>query len=260
MKNLTRVLFKFFMKLIMTPILLLITIVILVVYTLAGCIFVPAQTFRFMGLTTLAAVQSAFLNRDNTNIFLDALYEFFRKYMSFYEQIIHIPLAIWIPAEENPSNLLKLLEYQWKVLSENWLSTIIVFFTIIFSFVLSFSLLGIKALDYLHLDRLKEKLFSSPASADLAADPATTFQLAQANNKIDSLQTLINDLKEERQKDNAEIKNDKTPEAVRETYSVKPGDGLLVVARKFKVTIDKLREWNKLTDDKLQIGQKLIIK
>ncbi|MBL7722913.1 MAG: LysM peptidoglycan-binding domain-containing protein [Chitinophagaceae bacterium] len=262
MKNLTRALFKFLMRLLMTPLLLLVTIVILVAYTLAGCVLVPAHTLRYMSLTTLAAVQSAFLNRDYTNIFLDGLYEFFKKYVSFYGHIFYIPLAIWVPAQENPSNLLKLLEYQWKVISENWLSTIIVFSTLIFSFALSFSLLGIKALDYFHLDRLKEKIFTSSNSSEIITDTTATFQLGLANNKIDSLQTVIDNYKKEHKKEIEEGKKENSlldTKVGQKTYLVQPGDGLYSVARKNKVSINQLREWNNLTGDDLRIGQKLIV-
>lgn len=262
MKNLTRALFKFLMRLLMTPVLLLVTILILVAYTLAGCVLVPAHTLRYMSLTTLAAVQSAFLNRDYTNIFLDGLYEFFKKYVSFYGHIVYIPLAIWVPAHENPSNLLKLLEYQWKVISENWLSTVIVFLTLIFSFALSFSLLGIKALDYFHLHRFKERVFTSSNSPEIITDTTTTVELRLANVKIDSLQTVINNIKKEQKKDIEEGKKENFPlvsKGEQKTYLVQPGDGLYAVARKFKVSINQLREWNNLTEDDLRIGQKLIV-
>ncbi len=43
------------------------------------------------------------------------------------------------------------------------------------------------------------------------------------------------------------------------TYFVQPGEGLYAVARKNKITVQQLREWNNLTSDNLLAGQELII-
>ena len=43
-------------------------------------------------------------------------------------------------------------------------------------------------------------------------------------------------------------------------YTVKRGDTLTKIANRYHVTISQLQEWNKLKDDKIQIGQKLIVK
>ncbi|MDZ4857794.1 MAG: glycoside hydrolase family 3 N-terminal domain-containing protein, partial [Candidatus Hydrogenedentes bacterium] len=52
-----------------------------------------------------------------------------------------------------------------------------------------------------------------------------------------------------------------TPAATTDTeYIVVGGDGLKKIATKFGVTIDEIKEWNGLTSDSLQVGQKLIIK
>jgi LysM repeat protein len=42
-------------------------------------------------------------------------------------------------------------------------------------------------------------------------------------------------------------------------YSVKEGDSLWSIGRKYYVTVDTLRELNDLSSDDLQIGQKLLI-
>ncbi len=43
-------------------------------------------------------------------------------------------------------------------------------------------------------------------------------------------------------------------------YRIRSGDALFVVARKFDTTPEKLREWNKLTGDKVRIGDSLLVK
>ena len=45
-----------------------------------------------------------------------------------------------------------------------------------------------------------------------------------------------------------------------ETYTVKSGDSLSVIAVKFDTTVAKLKEWNNLSSDVIQIGQVLIVK
>lgn len=42
-----------------------------------------------------------------------------------------------------------------------------------------------------------------------------------------------------------------------ETWVVQPGDTLMVLARRFCLDLDRLREWNRLPDDRIRIGQKL---
>ncbi len=193
--------FKFSIKLILTPVLIVIAVGVLALYTLIGAVIVPIQSLRYLGLTTIAAVRSAFTNKDYTNIFLDALYEFLKRYLAFYGQIFFIPLAIWMPAQHNPSDLSKILEYQWEVISANWLSTIIVFMTLIFSFTLSFSMLGMRGLDYLHLYELKEKIFSNNSTGtsdykvtqndDTLGGENTIATEAMLLERIDSLNSII---------------------------------------------------------------------
>lgn len=45
-----------------------------------------------------------------------------------------------------------------------------------------------------------------------------------------------------------------------EYYTVKKGDTLAKIADKYDVTISDLKKWNKLTDDNIMIGQKIIVK
>ncbi|HNA01015.1 MAG TPA: LysM peptidoglycan-binding domain-containing protein [Ferruginibacter sp.] len=43
------------------------------------------------------------------------------------------------------------------------------------------------------------------------------------------------------------------------THKVEPKEGLYAIARKYQVTVQQLREWNKLGSDELKIGQELIV-
>ncbi len=42
-------------------------------------------------------------------------------------------------------------------------------------------------------------------------------------------------------------------------HQVKPGETLFRLSRKYGVAVDKLKEWNKLPDDIIEVGQRLIV-
>ncbi|MCE9535071.1 MAG: LysM peptidoglycan-binding domain-containing protein, partial [Nitrospirae bacterium] len=42
-------------------------------------------------------------------------------------------------------------------------------------------------------------------------------------------------------------------------HVVKPGETLYRISRKYGATVDKVRKWNKLPDDIIEVGQKLIV-
>lgn len=42
-------------------------------------------------------------------------------------------------------------------------------------------------------------------------------------------------------------------------HVVKPGETLYRISRRYGVTVDKVRKWNKLPDDIIEVGQKLIV-
>ncbi|MCX5727417.1 MAG: LysM peptidoglycan-binding domain-containing protein [Nitrospirae bacterium] len=42
-------------------------------------------------------------------------------------------------------------------------------------------------------------------------------------------------------------------------HVVKPGETLYRISRRYGVTVDKIRKWNKLPDDIIEVGQKLIV-
>jgi LysM repeat protein len=47
--------------------------------------------------------------------------------------------------------------------------------------------------------------------------------------------------------------------AANKIHSVQPKEGLYTIAKSYKVSVQQLREWNKLTTDELKIGQQLIV-
>ncbi len=57
-------------------------------------------------------------------------------------------------------------------------------------------------------------------------------------------------------------KDDEKPEQTvkTETYIVKAGDSLWAIANKFGVTVKQLKEWNGLTSNFLQVGDKIVLK
>ena len=49
-----------------------------------------------------------------------------------------------------------------------------------------------------------------------------------------------------------------SPEAA-DTHTVRAGDTLYRIGQKYHVGVDKLRKWNNLTKDNIEVGQKLIV-
>jgi membrane-bound lytic murein transglycosylase D len=43
-------------------------------------------------------------------------------------------------------------------------------------------------------------------------------------------------------------------------YTVKRGDALSLIATKFDATADQVRSWNNLPNDRVKIGQRLLVK
>ena len=42
-------------------------------------------------------------------------------------------------------------------------------------------------------------------------------------------------------------------------HVVKPGETLYRISRRYGATVDKVRKWNKLPDDIIEVGQRLIV-
>lgn len=204
-------LFSLLVKIIMTPILIAIALLIMIFYSVFGLIVVPSQTIRYLGLLTLGAIRSAFDNKDYTDKFLNAFYEFIKKFVAFYGQLFFIPLAIWRSSEQSPSNLSDLVNYEWEVLSHSWISTILIYSSLIFSFAISFSILGLKGIDYLKLSDLKDKLynewlFSEEESTHTDKTLLNTEKEDSIDeNRLDSLELIIDKLEKGKLNDDQKI-------------------------------------------------------
>jgi len=55
----------------------------------------------------------------------------------------------------------------------------------------------------------------------------------------------------------ADVQNEAKPGS--NTHVVKPGETLYRISRRYGVKVDTLRKWNKLPDDIIEVGQKLIV-
>ena len=79
-----------------------------------------------------------------------------------------------------------------------------------------------------------------PAGTKLFLNPAAAMQQATAVSISTSSETS-------------------TAIAANKIHSVQPKEGLYTIAKSYKVSVQQLREWNKLTSDDLKIGQQLIV-
>lgn len=64
---------------------------------------------------------------------------------------------------------------------------------------------------------------------------------------------IYSDVKVDSKSDDAKLKGAKT-------HTVQEGEYLTLIAKKYKVTLDELREWNDLDDDVIKSGQVLVVK
>jgi LysM repeat protein len=42
-------------------------------------------------------------------------------------------------------------------------------------------------------------------------------------------------------------------------HVVKPGETLFRISRRYGITVDNIKKWNRLPDDIIEVGQKLIV-
>lgn len=65
--------------------------------------------------------------------------------------------------------------------------------------------------------------------------------------------------KKDKKHSESEFKNKKEPKKKIKIHKVRPGESLATIAKKYKVSVADLKEWNGLISNKLKIGQQLII-
>lgn len=115
---------------------------------------------------------------------------------------------------------------------------------------------------------LQKKAKTNPAAYCIVQEGETPYDIAQLYGI--QLQYLLdyNGLKDDEKPavgtrlylepvKKAIYKNKETGEV--KMHEVAPKEGLYSIARKYKVTVQQLREWNKLENDDVKIGQQLII-
>jgi hypothetical protein len=183
--------FSTIIKILLTPILIIIAFLILIFYSILGMIIVPIQATRFLTLTVLASLRSAIENKDYTNRFIDSLFDFIKKYLKFYPQIFYVPMAIWIPAQENPSSLKEIIKLEWELISDNWIKTIIIFISMILSLSISTVLIGVKGFDLLNIEN---KIYNSNKNIFLIENYKNNIKSIKKKNEIE-----ITELKQSQQ-------------------------------------------------------------
>jgi LysM repeat protein len=81
---------------------------------------------------------------------------------------------------------------------------------------------------------------------------------------LDSLVTYVNGVHAEQRKEAASERRLRAAVTalINEPiyYTVKRGDALFSIARKFDATPEQIQQWNQLTGDRVKIGQKLLVK
>lgn len=111
----------------------------------------------------------------------------------------------------------------------------------------------------LHLDR------PAPAKVEVAATSKAVVQIAAKIKETAQVPTLAATKKRSVAKIQPEPATKKSVAAVQKEqpptwYVVKNGDTLITIARKFQASTQSIRDWNKLSTNTLQTGNKLIVK
>jgi LysM repeat protein len=94
--------------------------------------------------------------------------------------------------------------------------------------------------------------------------PGTFAALGNQVPALDSLVNYVNSVHEKQRREAAAERKLRAGVAalIAEPiyYTVKSGDALFSVARKFDATPDQLRQWNQIEGDRIKIGQRLLVK
>jgi len=110
----------------------------------------------------------------------------------------------------------------------------------------------IKELNHLKSDKIRPDQVLIVNSKQI---PATKPQLAVNKNVKD-----LNNIKDTVNKPEKKAVNQPSQKTNPKNYTVRKGDNLYAIAKKNHTTADKIKELNKLNSDKIQPGQKLILK
>jgi len=97
-----------------------------------------------------------------------------------------------------------------------------------------------------------------------AAEPLELATIRGQGDALDSLVEHVNAIHEAQRRSAAEERRLRAAVAalIRQPlyYTVKRGDALSIVARKFDATPEQIQQWNQLEGDRIRIGQRLLVK
>jgi len=109
---------------------------------------------------------------------------------------------------------------------------------------------------YIYLDNQAELRFTQPIQKNVASsvtEPKTVSQSQSSETPKQTVTKLDTTPK-------TTPKNTTKPKQNVTYYTVKKGDTLTKIANKYHVTVNDLKKWNKLKNDRIDVGQKLTIK
>ncbi|MEP7150649.1 MAG: LysM peptidoglycan-binding domain-containing protein [Nitrospira sp.] len=92
-----------------------------------------------------------------------------------------------------------------------------------------------------------KKDFSAAVDEALKPDASSDFKMDTTKDTLGREQTALDTF-------SAEL-----PSEASNTHTVRPGETLYRIGQKYHVGLDKLRKWNNLTKDNIEVGQKLIV-
>lgn len=109
---------------------------------------------------------------------------------------------------------------------------------------------------YIYLDNQAELRFTQPIQKNVAPSVTEPKTVSQSQSSEMPKQTVT----KQDTTPKTTPKNTTKPKQNVTYYTVKKGDTLTKIANKYHVTVNDLKKWNKLKNDRIDVGQKLTIK
>ncbi len=109
---------------------------------------------------------------------------------------------------------------------------------------------------YIYLDNQAELRFTQPIQKSIAPSVTEPKTVSQSQSSEMPKQTVT----KQDTTPKTTPKNTTKPKQNVTYYTVKKGDTLTKIANKYHVTVNDLKKWNKLKNDRIDVGQKLTIK
>lgn len=132
-----RQIFEIVIKLILTPVLILISIALVIFHAIIGTLLFIVISIRFAGLTIYLAIKSRILKEDLVSPFFDLWYDHGAKYIDFYVQSFKIIEAFWNKESSKTSSLGELLKFEREVFVKDFVYNILIIGSLVIS--ISFS-------------------------------------------------------------------------------------------------------------------------